>query len=102
MSMKKDVDDYIYQAFNTISAEHNLKSLDDTILLAILYTFQMALAVKNLPANAGDARDTGSVPGSGRFPGGRHGSSFQCSCLENPMERGILQTIVHRVAKSQT
>ena len=81
-----------------ISAEHNLKSLDDTILLAILYTFQMALAVKNLPANAGDARDSGSVPGSGRFTGGRHGSSFQCSCLENPMERGILQTLVHRVA----
>ena len=45
--------------------------------------------VKNLPANAGDIRDTGSIPGSGRSPGGRHGNPLQYSCLENPIDRGI-------------
>ena len=45
----------------------------------------MALEVKNPPANAGDARDTGSVPGSGRSPGGEHGNPCQYSYLENPM-----------------
>ena len=40
--------------------------------------------VKNLPASAGDVRDTGSVPVSGRSPGGGHGNPLQCSCLENP------------------
>ena len=44
--------------------------------------------VKNPLANAGDIRDVGSIPGSGRFPGGRHGNPFQYSCLENPMDRG--------------
>ena len=42
--------------------------------------------VKNLPANAGDVRDAGSIPGLGRSPGGGHGNPFQNSCLENPME----------------
>ena len=46
--------------------------------------FQMALVVKNLPANEGDIRDVGSVPGLGRSPGGGHGNPFQNSCLENP------------------
>ena len=48
----------------------------------------MALVVKNLPANAGDARDTGLNPESGRSPAGRHGNPLQYSCLENPMDRG--------------
>ena len=47
---------------------------------------QVALAVKNLPA--GDTRDAGSVPGSGRSPGGLHGNPLLYSCLENPMDRG--------------
>ena len=58
--------------------------------------------VKNLPANAGDIRDAGLIPGSGRPPGGGHGNSLQYSCLENPMDRGAWQAIVHRAAKSQT
>ena len=58
--------------------------------------------VKNLPANAGDIRDTGSTPESGRSPGGEHGNSLQCSCLENPTDRGAWRVTVHRVAKSQT
>ena len=44
--------------------------------------------VKNLPANAADARDMGSIPGLGRAPRGGHGNPLQYSCLENPMERG--------------
>ena len=50
----------------------------------------MELMVKNLTANAGDIRDTGSIPVSGRSPGGGHDNPLQCSCLENPMDRGAL------------
>ena len=53
--------------------------------------FQAALVVKNLPVNAGDLRDEGSIPGSGRSPGGRRGNPIQYSCLENPMDRGAWQ-----------
>ena len=45
--------------------------------------------VNNLPVNAGDIGDTGSIPRSGRFPGGGNGNPLQCSCLENPMDRGV-------------
>ena len=55
--------------------------------------------VKNRPANAGDIRDTGSIPGLGRSPGGENGNPLQYSCLENPMDRGDCQTAVHRVIK---
>ena len=55
---------------------------------------QLALVVKSTPANAGDIRDEGSIPGSGRSPGGGHGNSLQYSCLENPTDRGAwLQSI---------
>ena len=57
--------------------------------------------VKNPSANAGDIRDMGSIPGLGRSPGGRHGNPLQCSCLENPMDRGAWQASVHGVAESQ-
>jgi len=56
--------------------------------------------VKNLPANAGDIRDVGSIPGSGRSPGEEHGNPLQYACLENPMteEPGRLQSMgLHRV-----
>ena len=49
-----------------------------------------------------EIRDESSVPESGRSPGGRHGNPLQCSCLENPMDRGAWWATVHRVAKSQT
>ena len=62
----------------------------------------MALAVKNPPANAGDMRDAGSVPGVGRSLGEGHGNSLQCSSLENPMDRGAQWATVHRVTKSWT
>ena len=57
--------------------------------------------VKNLTAIAGDVRDMGSIPGSGRFTRGGHGNPLQYSCLENPMDRGAWQATVHRVAQSQ-
>ena len=53
--------------------------------------------IKNLPANAGDARDVGSIPDSGRSPGGGNGNLLQYSCLENSMDRGGWQAIVHGV-----
>ena len=59
---------------------------------------QVALVVKNLPASAGDVRDTGLFPGLGRSPGGGGGNPLQCSCLENSMDRGAWWAIVHRVA----
>ena len=54
---------------------------------------------KNPPANARDTRDIGSVPGSGRSPGVGSGNPFQCSCLENSMDRGAWQAIVHGIAR---
>ena len=62
----------------------------------------MVLVVENLPANAGDVRDIGLIPGSGRSPGGSHGNPLQYSCLENPTDRGAWQATVHGIAKSQT
>ena len=56
--------------------------------------FQVALVIKKPPANAGDIGDTGSVPGSGRSPGGGHGSPLKDSCLENPVDRGAWQATV--------
>ena len=57
--------------------------------------------IKNPPANAGNERDAGSIPGSGRS-GGEHGIPLQYSCLENPMDKGAWRPVVHRVTKSQT
>ena len=54
---------------------------------------------KELPANAGDTRDAGSIPGSERSSGGRHGNSLQYSCLENPMDRGAWRATVHRIER---
>ena len=56
--------------------------------LTILEGSQVALVVKNPPANARDVRDVGSIPGLGRSPRGGHGNLLQYSCLENPMDRG--------------
>ena len=62
----------------------------------------MVLMVKNLPANARGIRDMGSIPRSGRYPGGEYGNPLQYSCLENPMDRGAWWAPVHGVTKSQT
>ena len=64
---------------------------------------QVALLVKNPPANAGEVRDSGLTPGSGRSPGRGHGSPLQYSYVENPMDRGrsLMSYTVHRVAKKR-
>ena len=62
----------------------------------------VVLVIKNLSTNAGGIRDLGSIPGSGKSPGGGHGNPLQYSYLENPMDRGTWQPTVHRVAKSRT
>ena len=60
------------------------------------------LSGKEPPASAGDARDTGMIPGSGRSPGGGQGNPLQHPCLENPMDRGAWRATVHGVMKSWT
>ena len=60
------------------------------------------MAQWSLPTNAGDSRDAGLIPGSGRSPGVGNGNPFQYSGLENFMDRGAWQATVHRVGKSQT
>ena len=66
----------------------------------IMWASQVVLVVKNLLANTGDARDSGLIPRSGRFPGEGQGNPLQYSCLENPRDRGTRQAKVHRVTKS--
>ena len=58
--------------------------------------------VKNLFSNARDIRDTGSVPGWGRSPGGRYGNPLWYFCLEHPMDRRTWWAKVHRIAESNT
>ena len=72
------------------------------LLLLLRKASQVVLVVKNLPANAGDIRDPGSIPGLGRSSGEGHGNPLQYSCLENPMDRGAWWATIHGVAKSQT
>ena len=65
--------------------------------------FPLALVSMHWPsASAGDLRDAGSIPGSGRYPGGGNGNPFQYSGLENPMDRGAWWATVHDIAKSWT
>ena len=62
--------------------------------------FPVGSVVKNPPVNAGDLRDAGLLPGSGRSPVGGHGNPLQDSCLENPTDRGTWRAKVYRVTKS--
>ena len=79
-------------------------------LYRLLYKLPKALSgaslvvqvVKNPPADAGDTRDAGSIPGLGRSPGGGNGNLLQYSCLGNPMDRGARWATVHGVVKSKT
>ena len=59
----------------------------------------MVLVVKKLPANAGDIREMGSIPRSGKSLGRGHGNLLQYSCLENPMDRGAWRATVHRLQR---
>ena len=69
-------------------------------MITLTTAYQMALVVKNPPANEGDVSDVGSIPGLERSPGGGHGNPLQYSCLEDLMDRGVWWAIVHGVAKS--
>ena len=62
---------------------------------------QVMLVVKDLPASARDKRGMGSIPGSGRSPGGGHGNPLQYSGLEVPMDRGVRWATLHQVTQSQ-
>ena len=70
------------------------------ISIQVFWGFLGGSSGKEPPATAGDIRDTSSIPGSGRSPGGGHGKPPQYSCLENPMDRGAWQATVHGVAVS--
>ena len=67
-----------------------------------LQGFEVGSVVNNLPADIGDSGEAGSIPGSGRSPGGEHGNSLQYSCLEYSIDREVWQVTVHKVTKSQT
>ena len=64
--------------------------------------FQVALVVKHPPVSAGNTGDEGSIPGSGRSPGGGNGIPLQSCCLENSVDRGAWRATVPEVTKSQT
>ena len=64
-----------------------------------VWASQVALVVKNLPANAGDVQDAGSIPGSGRCPEEGNGNPLQYSSLENPMDRRAWRATVHWITK---
>ena len=81
----------------------DLASLKHNLVNSIkILGFPGSIVVKNLPANAGDARDSGLIPGLGKSPRGGNGNPLQYSCLEKSLDRGAWQTTVHEVAKSQT
>ena len=67
-----------------------------------LWASRVVLVAKNRPANAGDLRDEGLIPGLGRSPGGGNGNPLQYSCLRNPMDRRAWGNAVHRFAESGT
>ena len=68
----------------------------------LYWAFQVALVIKNPPAEAGDLRDASSIPGSGRSLGGGHSSPLQYSCLENSMDTETWWASVYRVTKCWT
>ena len=65
-------------------------------------SFQVAVVVKNPPANTEDLGDAGSIPGSGRSPGRGNGSPLQYSCLRNPTDRGAWRATVREIAREWT
>ena len=70
-----------------VSIYNKINNLHPYVITHIEQASQVALLVKNPPANVGDIRNMGSIPGSGRSPRGRHGNPLQYSCLGNPMDR---------------
>ena len=87
-----NVHEVVIAVFSAFSFFHNIYLLT--------WASQVALAIKNSPANTGAIRDTGLIPGSGRSPAGGHGNPLLYSCLENPMDRGAWRAMVHGVTQS--
>ena len=77
-------------------------SLNLTILLGMTQSWSFLSGWLSGKESACVVGDPSLIPGSRRFPGGGHGNPLQCSCLEDPMDRGAWWTTVHRVTKSQT
>ena len=94
--------DQILLGLNSVELSAKFDSTFITSMLTKFGLYQVALAVKYLPANAGDIRDPDLILGSGRSLEGGNGNSFQYSCLENPMDRGTWQDTVCGVSKSWT
>ena len=84
------------------SKNQRISMVADNTHLILEKASQVTLVVKNMPGNAGDIRDPGSIPGLGRSPRGGHDNPLQHSCLGNSIDRGAWQAIVPRVAKGQT
>ena len=78
--------------------ENDTTTWENSVVLSA-WAPQVVLMVKNSPANAGNIRDTGSIPGLERSPGGGNGNPLQYSCLGNPMDRGVWQATVQGIAK---
>ena len=100
---------FIGELKSKAEGEKSVKSAVSLCLLSVyfglrhvLWDSQVVQVVKNLNANARDARDLGLIPGSGRSPEVGNGNPFQYFCLENPMDRGVWWATVHGVAKSRT
>ena len=82
--------------------ENQWEEVHLVLIVRCSWALEVALVVKNLLSNTGDTGDEGFIPGLGRSPGVGNGNPLQYSCLENPMDRGAWQTIVHNVMKSRT
>ncbi|CAN0159714.1 unnamed protein product [Rangifer tarandus platyrhynchus] len=95
---------YMSQKCSLIFERNYLWELKPAILSqnTLFRPLNLALVVKNMPANARFIRDAGFIPGLRRSPGLTHNNSLQYSCLENSMDRGAWQATAYRVAKSQT
>ena len=87
---------------NTLIVDSKMIKMIIFMLCVFYHRFPWWLSGKDSACNAGAAGDTGSIPGSGRSPGGRHGNPLQDSCLENSMDRGIWLAITPETARSRT
>ena len=94
---------YIYMCANMYTRVYMYTNMRIYVFMCLhMFTYKashVALEVKNPPASARDIREVGSVPGWGRPCGGGHGNPLQCSCLENPTDRGAWWITVHGVTK---